>query len=156
MLVWFHQLTAREQIMLMVLVAVFSVLLFWRAVLAPLAEARADAESSLSETIDQLARVEVKVSQLLALRELDQSKKGASLSSLLNVAATNAGLQIKRLQPNRRGEVELRFENIDSDALLSFLQTIESGQSSMRIIDASIANAGTVGDVNATLRIRGE
>jgi type II secretory pathway component PulM len=101
----------------------------------------------------QLARVEAKVSQLVDLRANGESGQNQNLSSTLSAAAQNAGLIVKRLQPNSRGEVQVRFESVEFDALLQWLQTIE-GNEGLRIIDASVSDAGRSGGVNATLRVR--
>ena len=101
----------------------------------------------------QLARVEAKVSQLVDLRANGESGQNQNLSSTLSAAAQNAGLTVKRLQPNSRGEVQVRFESVEFDALLQWLQTIE-GNEGLRIIDASVSDAGRSGGVNATLRVR--
>jgi len=61
---------------------------------------------------------------------------------------------VKRLQPNSRGEVQIRFEGADFDALLRFLEQVE-GVSGLTVLDASISSAGDRGGVNATLRISG-
>ena len=101
----------------------------------------------------QLGRVEAKVSQLLDLRANSESSQNQNLSSTLSAAAQNAGLTVKRLQPNSRGEVQVRFESVEFDALLQWLQTVE-GNEGLRIVDASVSDAGRSGGVNATLRVR--
>ena len=49
----------------------------------------------------------------------------------------------------------MRFEGVDFDALLQWLQTVE-GNEGLRIVDASVSDAGRSGGVNATLRVRGQ
>ena len=150
---WFNAQTQRDQVALMVLVAglvLYSVMSF---VLMPASEARSQMAASNSAAVAQLARVEVKVSQLLDLRANSESGQNQNLSSTLSAAAQNAGLTVKRLQPNSRGEVQVRFESVEFDALLQWLQTIE-GNEGLRIVDASVSDAGRSGGVNATLRVR--
>lgn len=112
--------------------------------------------ASLTERNDalvlQLNRVDVKVEQLAVLREGGSAK--VNLTRTLNQASEANGLAVKRFQPNSRGEVQIRFEGADFDALLRFLEQVE-GVSGLTVLDASISSAGDRGGVNATLRISG-
>lgn len=100
----------------------------------------------------QLNRIDVKVEQLAALREGGSAE--VNLTRTLNQASEANGLAVKRLQPNSRGEVQIRFEGADFDALLRFLEQVE-GVSGLTVLDSSISSAGDRGGVNATLRISG-
>ena len=77
-----------------------------------------------------------------------------NLTRTLNQASEANGLAVKRLQPNSRGEVQIRFEGVDFDGVLRFLQQVE-GAADLTVLDASISSAGRSGGVNATLRIAG-
>ena len=150
---WFNAQTQRDQIALIALagaVTLYSLLTF---ALLPASEARSQMAANNTAATAQLGRVEAKVSQLLDLRANSESGQSQNLSSTLSAAAQNAGLTVKRLQPNSRGEVQVRFESVEFDALLQWLQTIE-GNEGLRIVDASVSDAGRSGGVNATLRVR--
>lgn len=150
---WFNAQTPRDQIALIALAAavvIYGVVAF---ALVPASEARSQMMANNKAATAQLARVEAKVSQLVDLRANGESGQNQNLSSTLSAAAQNAGLTVKRLQPNSRGEVQVRFESVEFDALLQWLQTIE-GNEGLRIIDASVSDAGRSGGVNATLRVR--
>jgi type II secretory pathway component PulM len=150
---WFNAQTPRDQIALITLAAavvIYGVVAF---ALVPASEARSQMVANNKAATAQLARVEAKVSQLVDLRANGESGQNQNLSSTLSAAAQNAGLTVKRLQPNSRGEVQVRFESVEFDALLQWLQTIE-GNEGLRIIDASVSDAGRSGGVNATLRVR--
>jgi type II secretory pathway component PulM len=150
---WFNAQTPRDQIALIALAAavvIYGVVAF---ALVPASEARSQMVANNKAATAQLDRVEAKVSQLVDLRANGESGQNQNLSSTLSAAAQNAGLTVKRLQPNSRGEVQVRFESVEFDALLQWLQTIE-GNEGLRIIDASVSDAGRSGGVNATLRVR--
>ena len=150
---WFNAQTPRDQIALIALAAavvIYGVVAF---ALVPASEARSQMVANNKAATAQLARVEAKVSQVVDLRANGESGQNQNLSSTLSAAAQNAGLTVKRLQPNSRGEVQVRFESVEFDALLQWLQTIE-GNEGLRIIDASVSDAGRSGGVNATLRVR--
>lgn len=76
------------------------------------------------------------------------------MTRTLSQASEANGLAVKRLQPNSRGEVQIRFEGVAFDSLLQFLEQIE-GVIGLAVLDASISSAGQNGGVNATLRITG-
>lgn len=150
---WFHTQTQRDQIALITLVAAVVIYSLVAFALMPASEARSQMAANNSAAVAQLARVEAKVSQLLDLRANNEPGQNQNLSSTLSAAAQNAGLTVKRLQPNSRGEVQVRFESVEFDALLQWLQTVE-GNEGLRIVDASVSDAGRSGGVNATLRVR--
>ena len=150
---WFNAQTQREQLALMILTAALVLYGLVAFVLLPVNDARNQMLANNEAAIAQLARVEAKVSQLLELRANSEAGQNQNLSSTLSAAAQNAGLVVKRLQPNSRGEVQVRFESVEFDALLQWLQTIE-GNEGLRIVDASLSDAGRSGGVNATLRVR--
>jgi len=150
---WFNAQNQRDQLALMVLVTAVVLYSLVSFVLMPASAARSQMAANNTAALAQLARVEAKVSQLLDLRARSESGQNQNLSSTLSAAAQNAGLIVKRLQPNSRGEVQVRFESVEFDALLQWLQTIE-GNEGLRIVDASVSDAGRSGGVNATLQVR--
>jgi len=150
---WFNAQNQRDQLALMVLMAAVVLYSLVSFVLMPASAARSQMAANNTAALAQLARVEAKVSQLLDLRARSESGQNQNLSSTLSAAAQNAGLIVKRLQPNSRGEVQVRFESVEFDALLQWLQTIE-GNEGLRIVDASVSDAGRSGGVNATLQVR--
>ena len=102
---------------------------------------------------EKLIRVDLKVEQLAALRAGGGDQK-INLTRTLSQASEANGLAVKRLQPNSRGEVQIRFEGVAFDNLLQFLEQIES-VSGLVVLDASVSSAGRSGGVNATFRVAG-
>ena len=151
---WFASQTPRDQMVVMLLAGFLLLFSIVQFMLIPAGDARQQMAKNNEAASAQLSRVEMKVSRLLALRESGNTGQSQNLSSTLSAAAQNAGLTVKRLQPNSRGEVQVRFEGVDFDALLQWLQTVE-GNEGLRIVDASVSDAGRTGGVNATLRVRG-
>ena len=152
---WFAAQSPRDQMALMLLTGFLFLFVLFQFALSPAGEARRQMASNNDAASAQLSRVEMKVSQLLSLGESGDAGASQNLSSTLSAAARNAGLVVKRLQPNSRGEVQVRFEGVDFDALLQWLETVE-GNEGLRIVDASLSDAGRAGGVNATLRVRGQ
>ena len=152
---WFNSQSPRDQMAILLLTGFLLVFSVFQFALMPMSENRAQMALNNGAASAQLSRVEAKVSRLLSLRDAGNTGQNDNLSSTLSAAAQNAGLTVKRLQPNSRGEVQVRFEGADFDALLQWLQTVE-GNEGLRIIDASVSDAGRSGGVNATLRVRGQ
>ena len=152
---WFANQSPRDQVALLLLAGFLTVFGLFQFALMPASEARGQMALNNQAVSAQLSRVETKVSRLLSLRATGSSNQSQNLSSTLSAAAQNAGLTVKRLQPNSRGEVQVRFEGVDFDSLLQWLQTVE-GNEGLRIVDASVSDAGRSGGVNATLPERGQ
>ncbi|MDG2460062.1 MAG: type II secretion system protein GspM [Luminiphilus sp.] len=153
MLRWFESLPRQDQIALFILALVVGAWIFIQLIFIELDGRRARLSAANEFLAIKLNRVDLKVEQLAALRESGGGRK-VNLTRTLNQASEANGLAVKRLQPNSRGEVQIRFEGVAFDGLLKFLEQIE-GAIGLVVLDASISSAGKRGGVNATLRITG-
>ena len=150
---WFESLPSRDQIALMALVAALGLWLFVQLIFIELDGRRDRLTQSNQALAEKLIRVDLKVEQLAALRAGGRDQK-INLTRTLSQASEANGLTVKRLQPNSRGEVQIRFEGVAFDNLLQFLEQIE-GVSGLAVLDASVSSAGRNGGVNATFRVAG-
>ena len=150
---WFESLPSRDQIALMALVAALGLWLFVQLIFIELDGRRDRLTQSNQALAEKLIRVDLKVEQLAALRAGGGDQK-INLTHTLSQASEANGLTVKRLQPNSRGEVQIRFEGVAFDNLLQFLEQIE-GVSGLAVLDASVSSAGRNGGVNATFRVAG-
>ena len=150
---WFESLSARDQIALMILGAAVGLWAFVFLIFIELDGRRERLVNGNQALAQKLHRVDLKVEQLAVLREGGGDGQ-VNLTRTLSQASETHGLTVKRLQPNSRGEVQLRFEGIAFDGLLQFLEQIE-GSAGLVVREASISSAGRSGGVNATLRIAG-
>ena len=150
---WFESLSARDQIALMILVAAVGLWAFVFLIFIELDGRRERLVNGNQALAQKLHRVDLKVEQLAVLREGGGDGQ-VNLTRTLSQASETLGLTVKRLQPNSRGEVQLRFEGIAFDGLLQFLEQIE-GSAGLVVKEASISSAGRSGGVNVTLRIAG-
>lgn len=150
---WFESLSARDQIALMILGAAVGLWAFVFLIFIELDGRRERLVNGNQALTQKLHRVDLKVEQLAVLREGGGDGQ-VNLTRTLSQASETLGLTVKRLQPNSRGEVQLRFEGIAFDGLLQFLEQIE-GSAGLVVKEASISSAGRSGGVNATLRIAG-
>jgi len=150
---WFESLSARDQIALMILGAAVGLWAFVFLIFIELDGRRERLVDGNQALAQKLHRVDLKVEQLAVLREGGGDGQ-VNLTRTLSQASETHGLTVKRLQPNSRGEVQLRFEGVTFDGLLQFLEQIE-GSAGLVVKEASISSAGRSGGVNATLRIAG-
>ncbi|MDA9987567.1 type II secretion system protein M [Luminiphilus sp.] len=150
---WFQSLVVRDQMALMILAAVLSVWVFIQVIFVELDGRRQRLTAGNEALASTLSRIDLKVEQLAALRA-DGGGVQVNLTRTLSQLSETLGLPVKRLQPNSRGEVQIRFEGIAFDGLLQFLEQIE-GSSGLVVVDGSISSAGNNGGVNATLRVSG-
>lgn len=150
---WFESLSVRDQIALMILGAAVGLWAFVFLIFIELDGRRERLVNGNQALAQKLHRVDLKVEQLAVLREGGGDGQ-VNLTRTLSQASETHGLTVKRLQPNSRGEVQLRFEGIAFDGLLQFLEQIE-GSAGLVVKEASISSAGRSGGVNATLRVAG-
>ncbi|EEB80262.1 general secretion pathway protein M [marine gamma proteobacterium HTCC2148] len=150
---WFTGLTQREQLSLLIMGLAVALYLAFVIVIAPLSQARDRMVVQNRGVAESLQRVEVLVSQILHLRETGNgSSTNRNLASLVNRSTSSYQLQVNRLQPNSRGELQVRLENAVFDDLIAWLYQVEYKEG-LRVLETSITQAGTVGRVNATVRL---
>ena len=150
---WFMGLTQREQLSLFIMGLAVALYLAFVIFIAPLSQARDRMVVQNRGVAESLQRVEVLVSQILYLRETGNgSSTNLNLTSLVNRSTSSYQLQVNRLQPNSRGELQVRLENAVFDDLIAWLYQVVYKEG-LRVLETSITPAGTVGRVNATVRL---
>jgi len=151
---WFESLSRRDQIALLMLAGALLLWTYTQLIFIELDGRRERLKQGNAALAEKLVRVDLKVAQLAALRS-GKGSQPVNLTRTLSQASDASGLPVKRLQPNSRGEVQIRFESVPFDGVLRFLEQVE-GISQLSVVDASISSAGRNGGVNATLRIAGQ
>jgi type II secretory pathway component PulM len=150
---WFQQLTQREQIYLLVVTFAVALYLLYVVIAAPLGEARDRMAQQNVAVASSLQRVDQMVSRILYLRESgERPNSGRNLTTLINSSTSAMNLPVSRLQPNSRGEIQVRLESAAFDDLIAWLHQMEYGES-LLVREVSITQAGNAGRVNATVRI---
>ena len=150
---WFLQLNQREQLSVLVLGLVLGLYLLYMLLWSPLEGARDRLAPQNEGVATSLQRVDAMVSEITRLRE-SGARPGArrNLTSLVNQSTSALGLPVSRLQPNSRGEIQVRLENAAFDDLLTWLYQMEYREG-LLVREVSVTQAGSVGRVNATVRI---
>jgi len=148
----FLSLTRREQIYVLIMLAAVGLWLLYQFGLAPASSARQQLVENNRAAIALLARVDAKATELISLRETSNDQSGGSLVSAISRSSELAGLPVRRLQPNSRGEVRVRYESVNYDDLARWLHQIELVEG-LLVVEASITQAGRSGGVNASVRV---
>lgn len=150
---WFTQLNQREQMSLFILGLVVGLYLLFMLVLSPLASKRDALAVQNTAIAGSLGRVDAMVSELLQLRDGGSSVNNRrNLTSLINQSTSRMDLPVSRLQPSSRGDIQVRLENAAFDDVLEWLYEMEYREG-LLVHEVSITQAGSVGRVNATVRI---
>lgn len=150
---WFDGLTQREQLSLLLLGVALALYLVYTLLVAPLDAARDELVRQNHRVAESLQRVDVMVSQIMALRESGAGAAGKrNLTTLVNRSTADLNLQVARLQPNNRGEIQVRFEGAGFDDLLSWLHRMEMRES-LLVRELSITQGASPGSVNVTVRL---
>lgn len=151
---WFAQFSPRDQLSLLALAAALCLYLFYQLAWAPLGHARDEMARRNESVAESLQRVDSMVSELVQLRDQGSGSSGAqrNLTALVNQSTAAAGLSVSRLQPNSRGEIQVRLESAAFDELLAWLHQIEVNEG-LLVREVSVSQSGTVGRVNATIQI---
>lgn len=150
---WFAQLNQREQMSVLALGLAVALYLIYVLLWSPLASKRDSLEVQNHNVAGTLQRVDAMVSELLHLRDTGvQAGSRRNLTSLINQSTSRMQLQVSRLQPNSRGEIQVRMENAAFDDVLAWLHEMEYREG-LLVREVSITQAGAVGRVNATVRI---
>ncbi len=150
---WFLKLEQREQLSLLALAAVLVLYTLYMFVWSPLHNMRDDLAQQNRGVAESLQRVDAMVSEVMQLRDSDrQVGTRRNLTSLINRSTSRLQLQVSRLQPNSRGEIQVRMEGAAFDDLLAWLHEMEQGEG-LLVREVSITQAGSVGRVNATVRV---
>ena len=150
---WFAQLNQREQMSVLALGLAVALYLIYVLLWSPLASKRDSLAVQNHNVAGTLQRVDAMVSELLHLRDTGvQAGSRRNLTSLINQSTSRLQLQVSRLQPNSRGEIQVRMENAAFDDVLAWLHEMEYREG-LLVREVSITQAGAIGRVNATVRI---
>ena len=150
---WFSQLNQREQLSLLLLGLALLLYLLYILVLSPLESQREQLIAQNSAVTQSQGCVDAMVSQLLQLRQ-GGAKAGAkrNLTSVINQSTSRLQLPVMRLQPNSRGEIQVRIENASFNDVLKWLNEMEYTES-LLVREVSVTPAASAGRVNITVRI---
>jgi len=150
---WFAGLRPREQWSVVTLALALALYLPYRGLWVPLARDHAAVSQQNAVLAQSLLRVDALAAQLRARRAQEtRIPTQRNLNALVNQSTLQFGLQVARLQPNSRGEIEVRLDNAPLPALLRWLHHLEQEQA-LPLIELALSQTVQDGRVNATIRI---
>ena len=150
---WFAQLNQREQMSVLALGLAMALYLLYVLVWSPLSSEREQLAVQNAVIAESQVRVDAMVSELLQLRA-GGVKTGTrrNLTSVINESTSRLQLPVIRLQPNSRGEIQVRLENASFDDVLQWLYQMEYTEH-MLVREVALTQSNTAGLVNVTARI---
>ena len=150
---WFSHFNPREQLSILILAGFLGCYILYFLVAAPLDAKRSNMAARNRGAIEVLQRVDAMVSEVLHLRSTGSAvSQKRNLTSLINLSSGQFDLPVSRLQPNSRGEIQVRLENAVFDDILRWLHNVEYKQG-LLVREVSITQAGSAGRVNASIRV---
>ena len=150
---WFLGLNQREQMSVMALGVAVVLYVLFQFVWTPLEQKRESLALQNTAVAQSLVRVDAMVSELQALRDSGANVgTRRNLTSVINQTTGRLNLPVSRLQPNSRGEIQVRLENAAFDDLLKWLHEMEYREG-LLVREVSITQGGATGRVNATVRM---
>ncbi len=149
---WFQKFTQREQVYLLsAAVAVFLYLLLmiiWR----PLAGMRDDLAEQNAQVASTLLRVKAMASELQRLQSGGGTRGTRNMNQLINSSTSELGIRPTRIQPNSRGETQIRFEDVNFSQLMRWLHRMEYVEGIL-VREVAITQGDRGGMVKATVRL---
>ena len=149
---WFEKYSQREQIYLIVVAVAVTLYLLLVVIWQPVAGMRNEMATRNIQVAEQLARVKSMASELQALKSSGSGQRSLNMNQLINSSTNQYGIRPSRIQPNSRGETQLRFEGVEFSKLLQWLHGIESTEGVV-IREVAINQGDRGGIVKATIRL---
>ncbi len=149
---WFQKFTQREQIYLLVAASVVLLYLLLMVIWRPVANMRDDMAVRNHQTSDKLVRVRAMAGELQQLQSSGTAQRTRNMNQLINTTTSELGIRPSRIQPNSRGETQIRFENVSFSQLLLWLHRMEYIEGIL-IREVSINQGGRGVAVKATIRL---
>lgn len=138
--------SAREQVMLGVMIALLAGVILWFGVAMPLDRAQIAARDELRGATDRNAAVRAAVKQLKALpRNAQAAGPSAPIDQLVGQSAGEAGLTLERAQAQGADRMDIAIASVRPVALFSWLATLEA--QGVRVDTMSARPAPTAGSV---------
>ena len=152
---WFRGRSQREQRLLLAMLAVAAVVLAWVALVRPLGDGLASARERHGAAVVALAEARGQAEQIRLLEQRRPTTAGEPLPTLVGNAASEAGFQLSRLEPQPGGGVLVAIEAAKPEALFGWVAQMEGPRG--LIVDRlnATANADRTLAVQVTFRTRG-
>jgi len=144
----------REQTMLFAGALLILLYVLWLVLLAPLQHKRDRLLNANIATEQTLGRVQLLVSQMqnLSQQSNQSGAEGDNINGIINASLNENGLSMSNFTPGGGGEVRVRIDKANSEALLQWLFDLET-KHHIAIRELNIAASNDPGQVAVTLRL---
>ena len=149
---WFQRYNEREQAYLLAAAAAILLYVLFMGVWKPIAQMRDDMALRNAATEESLSRVQAMASELKQLKASGGGPRNRNMNQLINATTAEVGIRPSRIQPNSRGEPQIRFENVGFKELLRWLYRIEYREG-IAVKEVAINQGDRGGLVKATIRL---
>jgi len=149
---WFRTYNEREQAYLLAAVAAVFLYALYVGLWRPVAGMRDDMQARNKATEASLSRVQAMASELKQLQESGDATQARNMNQLINASTADVGIRPTRIQPNSRGETQIRFENVGFDQLMRWMHRMEFDEG-IAIKEVAINQGDRGGQVKATVRL---
>jgi general secretion pathway protein M len=134
---WWQGRSARERLLLMMLVGVALPVLLWMAVLRPLGAARDAAEQRLQSAVRDGAEVQALAAAIRAAEAKAGGAGAAALMERVRQALADAGLAAESLEQDGNGQVTLRIAAARAPVLLPLAARLEAQGMIVQLLSVS-------------------
>ena len=141
----------REQTILLVGAIAILLYVLWVALLAPLQHKRDRLMETNVATEQSLGKVKLLARQLENISQ-QSGHVGENITGLINSSLSENGLSLSGLQPGAGGEVRVRIDKANSDAMMQWLYDLET-KHHIAIHDLSITSSNDPGQVAVNVRL---
>ena len=149
---WFRSYNEREQAYLLAAAGALVLYILYMGVWKPLAGLRDEMAQRNAVTEQTLSRVQALASELNQLKASGTGPRTRNMNQLINASTSELGIRPTRIQPNSRGEPQIRFENVGFAELLRWMHRIEYREG-IAIKEVAINPGDRGGLVKATIRL---
>jgi type II secretory pathway component PulM len=149
---WFYSYTEREQAYLLAAAVAVVLYVLYMGVWKPLAGMRDEMAQRNVAAEQTLSRVQALASELNQLKASGTGPRTTNMNQLINVSTAEMGIRPSRIQPNSRGEPQIRFENVGFAELLRWMHRMEFREG-IAIKEVAINPGDRGGLVKATIRL---
>jgi general secretion pathway protein M len=152
--IWYGGRSAREQRLLLLMLALVLLVFLWLLVIRPLNDALTDARLRHDNAVIERAEARAQAEALGALRSSGGAARTQPVETVVSQSAGQAGFQLSRLQAEPGGSVSIGIEAARPQALFGWISSLERQGLVVSTLSAT-ANADRTLAVQASFRGRG-
>lgn len=152
---WWLERSRREQVLLLILFALFALTLIWLLFVRPLGDRLSEARERHGAAVIALAEAKARSADIGRLERQRPAALGAPIEQAVAQSASAAGFQLSRIQADGPDRVSLAIEAARPEALFAWISGLETQRG--LIVDRLTAssNSDRTLSVQLVLRTRG-